>query len=317
MSVDDRYYAHPLANVESPTVGESTRIWQFAIVLRNAKIGANCNICSHCFIENDVEIGDRVTIKNGVQLWDGLRIEDDVFIGPNVTFTNKKFPPRVAQTEAPLKTFLGKGVAIGAGATILPGLTIARRAVVGAGAVVTRSVPPNAVVAGNPARIVGYVDTDAKYQSEREIISAGDDVGVISTRVRGVTLHRFPLITDIRGSMTVGEFEKTVPFAVKRYFMVLNVPSVETRGAHAHRRCHQFLICVRGSCAVVVDDGVGRQEFLLDRPEVGLYLPPMVWGIQYKYSSDAVVMVFASEYYEAADYIRDYNEFLDLVGAAT
>ena len=94
--------------------------------------------------------------------------------------------------------------------------------------------------------------------------------------------------------------------------MVFDVPSAETRGEHAHRECHQFLICVRGSCAVVADDGVNRQEFVLNRPEHGLYLPPMTWGIQYKYSPDALLLVFASHYYEAADYIRDYEEFLQV-----
>ena len=123
-------------------------------------------------------------------------------------------------------------------------------------------------------------------------------------------------VADIRGSLTVGEFERTVPFPVKRYFMVFDVPSVETRGEHAHRVCHQFLICVRGSCAVVADDGKNRQEFLLDRPDIGIHLPPMVWGIQYKYSADAMLLVFASHYYDSADYIRDYAEFRRLVGNA-
>jgi hypothetical protein len=132
-----------------------------------------------------------------------------------------------------------------------------------------------------------------------------------------VTLHRLPRVTDIRGSLTVGEFERSIPFPVRRYFMVFDVPSVETRGEHAHRLCHQFLICVRGQCSAVADDGTHRQEFVLDRPDIGLHLPPMVWGIQYQYSPDALLMVFASHYYDAADYVRDYNEFLGLCGTAT
>ena len=128
-------------------------------------------------------------------------------------------------------------------------------------------------------------------------------------------MHRMPRVVDIRGSLTVGEFDRSIPFAAKRYFMVFDVPSMETRGEHAHRVCHQFLICVRGSCAVVADDGTHRQEFLLDRPDVGLHLPPMVWGIQYKYSADAILLVYASHYYDSADYIRNYAEFLELAGA--
>jgi UDP-2-acetamido-3-amino-2,3-dideoxy-glucuronate N-acetyltransferase len=122
-----------------------------------------------------------------------------------------------------------------------------------------------------------------------------------------------PHVVDIRGSLTVGECERSIPFPVKRYFMVFNVPSTETRGEHAHRECHQFLICVRGSCAVVADDGTRRQEFLLDRPDVAVHMPPMVWGVQYKYSPDAVLLVFASHYYDSADYIRDYVEFCEKV----
>ena len=124
-----------------------------------------------------------------------------------------------------------------------------------------------------------------------------------------------PRVTDIRGSLTVGEFERTIPFEVKRYFMVFDVPSVETRGEHAHRECHQFLICARGTISVVVDDGQNREEFVLDRPDLGLHIPPKTWGIQYKYSSDSLLLVFASHYYDGSDYIRDYDEFITYVKA--
>lgn len=147
---------HLLADVQSPHVGPATRIWQFVIVLPNARIGADCNICSHVLIENDVVIGDRVTVKSGVQLWDGLRIEDDVFIGPNVTFTNDPFPRSKQYPASFLITTVKTGASIGGGATVLPGITIGRFAMVGAGAVVTKSVPDGAVVVGNPARIVRY-----------------------------------------------------------------------------------------------------------------------------------------------------------------
>ncbi len=307
------YFIHPLADIQTTKIGESTRIWQFVVALPEARIGADVNICSHCLIENDVIIGDRATVKSGVQLWDGLRVGDDVFIGPNVSFTNDRFPRSRQHPGKFLQTMIQDGASIGAGAVILPGITIGVKAMVAAGAVVTRSVPANAIVVGNPAKIVGYVDAGL---STPVTVSAGEHkVGVTETNVGGVTVHRFPRITDIRGSLTVGEFERTVPFSVKRYFMVFDVPSVATRGEHAHKECHQFLICVRGSCAVVADDGVNRQEFMLDRPDTGIHLPPMVWGIQYKYSPDAVLMIFASHFYDSDDYIRDYSEFLALVGA--
>ncbi len=300
---------HPKADVQAQKIGAGTRIWQFAVVLPNAVIGQDCNICSHCLIENDVIVGDRVTVKSGVQLWDGLRIGDDVFIGPNVTFTNDKFPRSKQYPDAFSLTEIDAGASIGANATILPGIRIGRQAMVGAGSVVTRSVPPNAIVVGNPARIVGYVDVEANAPP-------GANETAPTSGQTDPRLHQLPKVVDIRGSLTVGEFERSIPFPVKRYFMVFDVPSVETRGEHAHRECHQFLICVSGQVSVVADDGRTRREFLLDRPDVGLHLPPLTWGTQYKYSPDAVLLVFASHYYDNADYIRDYEEFRKYVGAA-
>lgn len=307
-------FIHAEADVKSSDIGSNTRIWQFAVVFEKAKIGRDCNICSHTLIENDVVLGDRVTVKSGVQLWDGLRVADDVFIGPNATFANDRFPRSQRKPAKFLSTILHEGASIGAGAVLLPGIEIGRNAMIAAGAVVTRSVPANAIVVGNPAKIIGYVDASEKQESTAPAAPA---LGKSTTRVAGVTLHRLLKVADIRGSLTVGEFEKTIPFAAKRYFMVFDVPSIETRGEHAHRKCHQFLICVRGSCSVVADDGSNRQEFLLNHQSLGIHIPPMVWGIQYKYSADAVLLVFASHYYDDADYIRDYTEFREMAEKKT
>lgn len=146
------YSIHPNALVESGNIGENTKIWAFVHVLPGAIIGSDCNICDHVFIENDVVVGDRVTIKCGVQLWDGLRIENNVFIGPNATFTNDLFP-RSKQNFELLQTIVKDGASIGANATILPGITIGQGAMVAAGSVVTKDVPPNVLVVGNPAKI--------------------------------------------------------------------------------------------------------------------------------------------------------------------
>lgn len=155
----DAPFIHAMADVQSSAIGARTRVWQFVVILPGAVIGQDCNICSHCFVENDVVVGNRVTVKSGVQLWDGLRIEDDVFIGPNVTFTNDRFPrSRVHPDEGFPQTVVRRGASIGGGATILPGIEIGERAMVGAGAVVTRPVPAGAIVAGNPARVIGQVD---------------------------------------------------------------------------------------------------------------------------------------------------------------
>ena len=139
---------HKLSDVQSSKIGENTNIWQFCVVLADAKIGNNCNICAQCFIENDVVIGDNVTIKCGVQIWDGMRIEDDVFIGPNVTFCNDRYPKSRNKDWKLEPVIVKKGAAIGANATILPGVTIGENAIIGAGAIVTKNVPQNTKVIG-------------------------------------------------------------------------------------------------------------------------------------------------------------------------
>lgn len=143
---------HPISDVHSPHIGAGTRIWQFCVVMPEARIGSGCNICAQVFIENDVVIGDRVTVKCGVQIWDGLRIGDDAFIGPNVTFTNDPFPRSRQRPDSYAVTTVHQGASIGANATILPGISIGRGAMIGAGSVVTRDIPDNELWLGNPAR---------------------------------------------------------------------------------------------------------------------------------------------------------------------
>lgn len=299
-------FVHHHADVQSQAIGPGTSIWQYCVVMAGARIGSNVTICAGCFVENDVQVGDNVTIKNGVQLWDGLRIEDGVFVGPNVTFANDP-----AADPMDRITLLKRGASVGANATIASGTTIGSGAMVGAGAVVTRSVPDNAIVVGNPASIVGYTNTSARAgDAPAELRGVAAD-----SVVPGVRLIPLPIYSDMRGRLNVAEFEREVPFVPKRYFTVFDVPSRETRGEHAHRQCHQFLICIRGSCTAVADNGSVRQEFLLDSCERGLYMPPMIWGTQYKYSAESMLLVFASHYYDPADYIRDYGAFLVENGA--
>ena len=156
--IDSSAKIHSHALIEKDVaIGANTRIWAFAHILPQVKIGADCNICDHTLIENDVVVGDRVTIKSGVYIWTGVIIEHDVFIGPCVAFTND-IRPRSQQhlVEYP-KTILGEGSSIGANATILPGIMIGKWSMIGAGSVVTKDVPAHALFFGNPARFKGWI----------------------------------------------------------------------------------------------------------------------------------------------------------------
>jgi len=310
------YFTHPLSDVQTKKIWENTRIWQYVVVLPGATIGKEVNICANCLIENDVLIGDRVTIKSGVQVWDGLRIEDDVFVGPNATFANDHFPRSKNPPQNFLSTVIQKGASLGANVTILPGITVGSGAMVGAGSVVTRNVPANAIVFGNPATIVGYTSsTDiSALEAPSATVRNGDGIDI---GVGGSSLYELPFIQDLRGNLSFAEFEKDLPFVAKRCFWVFDVPSKDVRGEHAHKECHQFLICVAGGVTVMLDDGDKRGEVRLDSPARGLHIPPGVWGVQYKYSNNAVLVVLASHTYDPGDYIRDYADFLTYKNSIT
>lgn len=268
---------------------------------------ASANIDPRAVVSELAQIGAGCVIASGAVLPDGVRLGNNVQVGPNVVFV----APDDGTEQAPGQAL--EGVRIGANAVIHADVVLAAGSVIRPGTVVTRSVPPGAIVEGYTATIVGYVDTEPSSPAVLPSSHGAKSPPVELTPVTGVTVHHFPVIPDLRGNLTVGEFERQIPFTPLRYFMVFGVPSREIRGEHAHRVCHQFLICVRGTCAVVADDGERRVEVALDAPQTGLYLPPMTWGIQYKYSADALLLVFASHHYDAADYIRDYDEFRKLV----
>jgi acetyltransferase-like isoleucine patch superfamily enzyme len=303
------FFVHPEGKVEASDIGAGTRVWAFAHILEGARIGADCNICDHTFIEGGAVVGDRVTVKCGVQLWNGVTLEDDVFVGPNATFTNDVFPRSRRRPAEIARTLVRRGASIGANATLLPGVTIGAGAMVGAGAVVTRDVPPRAIVVGNPAAVSGFVDDESQSR--------------VAVRVRGETpliagagLYELPHVTDARGHLSFAEIHQALPFPVVRYFLVFGVPSREIRGEHAHRTLDQFLVCVHGNCSVRLFDGDASEEILLNRPDLGLHVPPLVWTTEYKYSPDAVLLVLASDVYREEDYIRDVDEYLALRGGS-
>lgn len=303
------FFVHPTAICESSSIGAKTRIWAYSHILQGAIVGDDCNICDHVFIENRVRLGSRVTVKSGVQLWDGIDIEDDVFIGPNATFTNDPYPrSKQWRDEHPL-TRIRAGASIGANATILPGITVGAGAMVGAGSVVTRDVPPFAIVAGNPARITGY---EARGMSDARSRAIVDSPSKLPGEARIVQLRTN---SDLRGSLAVLDFEQDLPFRPVRFFTVFDVPSSHVRGEHAHRICHQLLHVPSGSVRVVLDDGRDRFDVTLDSPEIALHVPPMVWATQYAYTANAVLNVLASHAYDPLDYVRDYEEFVLLAHA--
>jgi acetyltransferase-like isoleucine patch superfamily enzyme/dTDP-4-dehydrorhamnose 3,5-epimerase-like enzyme len=313
---DEKGFVHSHALVEATQVGPRTRVWAFAHILPGARVGADCNICDHVFIENDVAIGDRVTVKCGVSLWDGVALEDDVFVGPNAAFSNDATPRSRRKPAEVLRTRVRVGASIGANATIQAGLTIGPGAFVSDGAVVTRDVPPRAIVAGNPARITGYLDTP-----EVSVTGASISAGAVGNQLpmltaKGAGLYALPKIVDLRGALSFGELGPHLPFQPKRFFAVYDVPGEEVRGEHAHKECHQFLVCLKGSCTIVLDDSMRRDEVRLDSPKVGLHIPPKVWGIQYRFSADALMLVLASDTYDADDYIRNYDDFLAYMARA-
>ena len=251
-----------------------------------SKAGPGCIISPNVKIEDNVFIGARIILDGeGIEIRAGARLDSGCIIGSNVT--------------------------------------VGQSAWVRAGSVVLQSIPANAIVEGNPANVVGYrsaLSKDADPVPGLIDIYNFDHLGqhpcVFHLNVGKSSLHKMRQTIDPRGSLTVGEVPGELPFTPKRYFAVYGVPPSQLRGEHAHKECEQFLLCLNGSLRVLLDDGFSRCEVTLDRPDMGVYMPAMVWGTQYKYSSDAVLLVLASMLYEPSDYIRDYDKFIALVKSA-
>lgn len=303
---------HSSSLCESKHIGSGTKVSAFTHIFQEAKVGENCTIGHSVVIDNAVTIGNYVTIGNGCQLLTNLQIADNVTIGPNAIFILED--PGSFHNEE--KSTVAADVCIGGNCTILSGTKIGRGARIKPGTVVAKDVPAKAIVEGNPGYIIGYITSETLSPSRHRSSRQHEKESSWTTRTTSlpnVTLQRFKSISDLRGSLAVGNFMDNIPFQPKRFFFTYDVPGKHVRGEHAHKKCHQFLISVSGEIAILVDNGKDSEELILDSPNIGLYLPPKIWSVQYKYSKDARLLVFASNEYDPDDYIRDYEEFLEII----
>lgn len=268
---------HPTALCSHDQIGEGTDVGAYCVIERHSIIGRNTSVSHGVTIAANTRVGDEAKIGAGARIGSGCTIGNKVTIGANAVISD--------------------GISLHIGSCVSPNSRV------------LMSVPPYAIVGGSEASITGYVDANPGVLSK---IKQAPTENPQESRVQGARYYQIRQFPDLRGDLSVGEFETDLPFLPKRYFLVHNVASEKIRGEHAHKKCHQFLTCVHGSCSVIADDGTNRQEFILDRPTVGVHLSPMVWGIQYKFTRDAVLLVFTSEHYDPEDYIRNYNDFSKL-----
>ena len=249
----------------------------------SAYVGDGADVDETCVVESRAVVVGRVRILSGSLIGPGAVIE-----GP--------------RRGSPIT--VGPSAVIGAGA-VVSACDVGEGAVLRPGTVTSWPVPRYSVVSGNPARIESTRPSPTPY-------GVGTDDGK-QVLERQEQLVRLTYVTDLRGSLTAGQFPDTVPFRIARFFFVTEVPGPEVRGEHAHIACHQLLLAVSGSLEVICDDGQSAARYLLDKPDVGLHIPPMTWAIQHRYAPGTVLLVLASRPYEEEDYIRDYPEFLRMV----
>lgn len=246
------------------------------------------------YLDPKAIIGNNVVISSGSYISDLAVLGNNINVGPNVTFVDSKF-----KNSYNKKITVSSGVTIGAGSSLYPGITIGENSIINPGSVVYENIPPNVEVSGNPATIISNI---FQYTNTLEVVSV-DKIG-------GVFEVSYKNILDLRGCLTVVEFDSLFPFPVKRLFFISSVPSKKLRGEHAHKECHQMLVLASGSCSVSLSDG--KRQAICNLKEAGksIYIPPMVWAAQYNFSEDAMLIVLASHIYDEKDYIRNFDEYL-------
>lgn len=299
---------HPTAICESTSVGNDCRLDAHSFVGRDVSLGDGCVVHAGATVEGATRLGHRVIIGAGAHVSSDATLDDEVQLEAGAC-VGASDPDGSAGAQRPAR--LAAGVFVGANAVVTTGVSIGRHALIDANTVVRNDVPPFAIVRGNPAAIDGYRST-MQVPPPMPVSATG-----ATPHVDGVAWLNLPLVEDMRGDLVIAQFNKNLPFVPRRTFIVHNVPSARIRGEHAHRECHQVLLCVTGSVHVLTDDGRNRQEFRLDTPSVGLHLAPYVWGTQYNFSPGAALLVFASHDYAADDYIRVYDEFLKEAASRT
>lgn len=268
---------HSTAICSREQVAENVTIGPYCVIEPGVTIAAGAIVSAQVLIARDTRIGANCRIGAGAKIGHGCTLEQNVTIGENA--------------------IIDDGIHLQIGARVNPGTMVGM------------PVPAYAIVSGRDAIISGYVDASPGLLPDLDVLAPNQPV---ESRVSGVSCFDMPEFPDLRGTLSVGEFGTRFPFLPRRYFLVYDVASERVRGEHAHKKCHQFLTCIHGACSVLADDGSNRQEFRLDRRNFGIHLPPMIWGIQYKFTRDAVLLVFASEHYDDTDYIRNYQEFVKL-----
>jgi acetyltransferase-like isoleucine patch superfamily enzyme len=288
--------------MSSPSLGKEVVVGPFSVIAPGATIGTGTRLGSHVVVEADAVIGVGSTIGSGTIVSGSVRVGPAVTIGANCVLGAGDH-----DTSAKTRVRIDRGCAIGSAVTVVGGVWIGADAEIRSGSLVVRDVPAGTIVEGSPARIVGYVDHAPEARAGK--LGAPTPVAGLAG---GCGILALTAVRDLRGDLAALEHD-LLPFAPRRSFLVYNVPSIEIRGEHAHRSCHQLLVAVSGSLRVGLDDGLHRDDVHLDSPAVGLHIPPMVWGIQYRFSPDAILLVLASEPYDASEYIRDYDEFRQLL----
>ena len=302
---------HPTAVCASAVIGSKTTIGPYSIVSPETTIGGYCSIGNSVRISGKVSIGNRVSLADGVTLTGPIKIEDDVHIGNNAEIG----PDSASGFSKSPKTIVEAGAIIGANSRVFPGITIGIQALILEGSKVTTSVESYGVAdeRGRSLRRPGVVPV---RKLDDPIIS-GVESANYESKVAGVELISLHEARDSRGTLLAFEMSDYLPFTPKRFFTVSSVPEQEKRGIHAHFRCHQFIVPIRGRVQVIVADGTHSEEYLLDSPKTGIYLPPLTWGTQHSFSHDAVILVLASERYERSDYIHHWDDFVQVKKSTT